>query len=40
MMFSLVFDLTADRIPIAVTCRMLGFSKEALARGRACAWRS
>jgi hypothetical protein len=26
MMFPLVLDLAADRIPIAVTCRVLGFS--------------
>jgi len=32
MMFPLVRDLAADeilRIPVAVTCRVLGFSKQA-----------
>jgi putative transposase len=29
MMFPLVLDLAADRIPVAVTCRVLGFSKQA-----------
>ena len=29
MMFPLVADLAADRIPVAVTCRVLGFSKQA-----------
>jgi putative transposase len=29
MMFQLVRELAADRIPIAVTCRVLGFSKQA-----------
>ncbi len=29
MMFSLVLDLAADHIPVAVTCRVLGFSKQA-----------
>jgi transposase InsO family protein len=29
MMFPLVLDLAADHIPIAVTCRVLGFSKQA-----------
>ena len=29
MMFPLVLDLAADHIPIAVTCRELGFSKQA-----------
>jgi transposase InsO family protein len=28
-MFPLVLDLAADHIPIAVTCRVLGFSKQA-----------
>lgn len=31
MMFPLVLDLAADQIPIAVTCRVLGFSKRAFA---------
>jgi putative transposase len=29
MMYPLVLDLAADRIPVAVTCRVLGFSKQA-----------
>ncbi|MEF2978052.1 IS3 family transposase [Subtercola sp. YIM 133946] len=29
MMFPLVRELAADRIPVAVTCRVLGFSKQA-----------
>jgi putative transposase len=29
MMFPLVADLAADKIPVAVTCRVLGFSKQA-----------
>jgi transposase InsO family protein len=29
MRFPLVLDLAADRIPVAVTCRTLGFSKQA-----------
>jgi putative transposase len=29
MMFPLVRDLAADNIPVAVTCRVLGFSKQA-----------
>ena len=35
MMFPLVLDLAADpihKIPVAVTCRVLGFSKQALIR--------
>ncbi|WP_429462712.1 IS3 family transposase [Microbacterium sp. ZKA21] len=35
MMFPLVLDLAADRIPIAVTCRVLGFSKQAFFQWRA-----
>ena len=35
MMFPLVLDLAADRVPIAVTCRVLGFSKQAFFRWRA-----
>ncbi|MFJ2371183.1 IS3 family transposase [Microbacterium sp. NPDC087665] len=35
MMFPLVHELAADRIPIAVTCRVLGFSKQAFFRWRA-----
>ena len=30
MRFPLVLDLAADGIPVAVTCRTLGFSKQAL----------
>ena len=29
MMFPLVLDLAAGGIPVAVTCRVLGFSKQA-----------
>jgi len=29
MRYPLVLDLAADRIPVAVTCRVLGFSKQA-----------
>lgn len=29
MMYPLVRDLAADRIPVAVTCRVLGFSPQA-----------
>jgi hypothetical protein len=35
MMFPLVLDLAADRIPVAVTCRVLGFSKQASYRWKA-----
>ena len=28
-MYPLVRDLAAERIPVAVTCRVLGFSKQA-----------
>jgi len=35
MMFPLVLDLAAERIPIAVTCRVLGFSKQAFFKWRA-----
>jgi putative transposase len=35
MMFPLVLDLAADRIPVAVTCRVLGFSKQAFYRWKA-----
>jgi len=34
-MFPLVLDLAADRIPIAVTCRVLGFIKQAFCKWRA-----
>jgi putative transposase len=33
--FPLVLDLAADLIPIAVTCRVLSFSKQAFFKGRA-----
>ena len=32
MMYPLVRDLAADSIPVAVTCRVLGFSKQAFYR--------
>jgi len=32
MMYPLVLDLAADGIPVAVTCRVLGFSKQAFYR--------
>ena len=35
MMFLLVVDLAADSIPVAVTCRVLGFSKQAFYQWRA-----
>jgi putative transposase len=35
MMFPLVLELAADRIPIAVTCRVLKFSKQAFFKWRA-----
>jgi putative transposase len=35
MMFPLVRDLAADKIPVAVTCRVLGFSKQAFYKWRA-----
>ena len=34
-MFPLVLDLAADRIPVAVTCRVLGFSKQAFYQWQA-----
>jgi hypothetical protein len=34
MMFPLVIDLAADSIPVAVTCRVLGFSKQAFYQWR------
>jgi putative transposase len=34
MMFPLVADLAADSIPVAVTCRVLGFSKQAFSQWR------
>jgi transposase InsO family protein len=35
MMYPLVRDLAADRIPVAVTCRVLGFSKQAFYKWQA-----
>jgi hypothetical protein len=35
MMFPLVVDLAVDSIPVAVTCRVLGFSKQAFYQWRA-----
>ena len=35
MMFPLVLDLAADSIPVAVTCRVLGFSKQAFCQWKA-----
>ena len=35
MMFPLVLDLAADKIPVAVTCRVLGFSKQAFYKWKA-----
>jgi transposase InsO family protein len=35
MMYPLVLDLAADGIPVTVTCRVLGFSKQAFYRWRA-----
>ena len=35
MMFPLVRELAADRIPVAVTCRVLHFSKQAFFKWRA-----
>lgn len=35
MMYPLVLDLAADGIPVLVTCRVLGFSKQAFYRWRA-----
>lgn len=34
MMYPLVLDLAADNIPVAVTCRVLGFSKQAFYKRR------
>ncbi len=33
-MYPLVLDLAADRIPVAVACRVLGFSKQAFYKWR------
>jgi putative transposase len=34
MMYRLVRDLAAEGIPVAVTCRVLGFSKQAFRLAR------
>ncbi|EOM77554.1 transposase [Rhodococcus rhodnii LMG 5362] len=34
MMFPLVLDLADDRIPVTVTCRVLGFSRQAFYKWR------
>ena len=36
MKFPLVLDLAADAVPVAVTCRVLGFSKQAFYQWKAC----
>ena len=35
MMYPLVLDLAADHIPVAVTCRVLGLSKQAFYKWKA-----
>ena len=35
MRYPLVRDLAAEGIPVAVTCRVLGFSKQAFYKWRA-----
>ena len=35
MIYPLVLDLAADRIPVTVTCRVLGFSKQAFYKWKA-----
>ncbi len=35
MMYPLVIELAADKIPVVVTCRVLGFSKQAFYKWRA-----
>jgi hypothetical protein len=35
MMYLLVLDLAADGVPVTVTCRVLGFSKQAFTSGKA-----
>ncbi len=35
MMYPLVLDLAADGVPVAVTCRMLGLSKQAFYQWKA-----
>ena len=34
MMYPLVLDLAADKIPVTVTCRVLGFSTQAFYKWR------
>jgi len=34
MMYPLVLDLAADKIPVAVTCRVLGFPSRPSTSGR------
>jgi hypothetical protein len=36
MMYPLVLDLAADNVPVTVTCRVLGFSKQAFYAWRKC----
>ena len=36
MIYPLVRELAAEKIPVAVTCRVLGFSKQAYYKWRAC----
>jgi len=33
MIYPLVMELAVDRIPVAVTCRVLGFSKQGFTNG-------
>ena len=35
MIYPLVLDLAADKIPVAVTCRVLGFSTQGFCKWRA-----
>ena len=35
MIYPLVHELAAEKIPVAVTCRVLGFSKQAFQWGQA-----
>lgn len=35
MMYPLVLDLADDNIPVAVTCRVLGFSNQAFYQWKA-----
>ena len=35
MIYPLVPDLAADGVPVAVTCRVLGFSKQGFYRWKA-----